>query len=868
MSRWLDIREDEKVLVWRAFGALLLISSGYTTLEAARDALFLTQLPARALAGVYLAVAALSFPVSAVTARLSRRLGPRVGLQVALTGAAGVAILLAAIPQSRAASITLYMTTAMTGGMLMPQFWAFAGRMLTVAQGRRLLGPIASAAVIGSVLGSATASLVLLALPVKALLVAAGAFFAIAPFALGRIPADEPVASPKAADAGPRPRLLDEPFLIRIALLVVLATAAALPLDYLFKWTVASSMPAASLPSFFARYYGVVNAASLVLQLFVGPALVRRLGVANSAAVTPFVIGLGAGAALLTGGPLAVLLVIKALDSSLRSSLHRMSTELLYLPLPRASRERLKPAIDNTGFRLAQAVVSLVLLGLGEIDLLSRGSLTALFAVLVVFWFAAAATLRRAYLAGLRRSLAGRDPDAGRDDDALDLAAVELLVERLASPDPRDVVATLRTLALRKRARLVPALVLHHPDASVLIEALDIFGSSPRSDWIALAKPLLNDARESVRIAAAHALALHGELGLLAPLAEDESGYVRGYAAVLADRKVTAVDAGGLRGMLAAIADLPPSKALADLLVSLLGHVGRLHPDEVDGLLARAAARQGDPRLVPELVPRLANPYHREAIRDALASLGDPAYDELARALADPTRGRALRMHVPQTLALFGSQRAADFLADAIEHDRDGMVRYKAIRGIGRLVADSAVKVSRQRMEALVYANLVEYHRLLGLRAALGSPPPHAARRAAAGWRILAGLLDDKLRQSLERAFRLLKVAYPREEIHRAHTAAVSPDARARANAAELVDTLLARRGRERLRELFAVAVQDAPPAERAARVARAISDLTFTLPETAEKALELLSRDGDATVASMAAAVVDDSHDLEVIHA
>jgi len=42
-------------------------------------------------------------------------------------------------------------------------------------------------------------------------------------------------------------------------------------------------------------------------------------------------------------------------------------------------------------------------------------------------------------------------------------------------------------------------------------------------------------------------------------------------------------------------------------------------------------------------------------------------------------------------------------------------------------------------------------------------------------------LLDDKLRQSLERTFRLLKIAHPYQDIHRVNIALTSKDLRARA---------------------------------------------------------------------------------------
>jgi hypothetical protein len=102
----------------------------------------------------------------------------------------------------------------------------------------------------------------------------------------------------------------------------------------------------------------------------------------------------------------------------------------------------------------------------------------------------------------------------------------------------------------------------------------------------------------------------------------------------------------------------------------------------------------------------------------------------------------------------------------------------------------------------------------------------------------------------MERAFRLLKIAHKREDIHRVHDAALSDDARARANAGEFLDVLLARRDQQPLRELLRVVVDQATDAERVER-----SSLPRRLvPRTHAAALEMLIDDRDEALAALAA--------------
>jgi hypothetical protein len=256
--------------------------------------------------------------------------------------------------------------------------------------------------------------------------------------------------------------------------------------------------------------------------------------------------------------------------------------------------------------------------------------------------------------------------------------------------------------------------------------------------------------------------------------------------------------------------------------------------------------------MIPVLVDRLRFRDGREAVRRALVSLGQPALDAVWEATLDTSAGRALRVHLPNTLARFGSKEAAAFLLRVIDADTDGFVRYKAIRALGRLVAATGIRVDRVQAERLAQRNLLEYFRLIGLRTQfddvqLSSADPAPEELTA---RLLLGLLDDKLRQSLERTFRLLKIAHPREDIHTAHLWGVSSDARARAHTAEFLDTLLRRRDQRSLSELLRLVLDDVSNAER---VRRAAGLVPYPAPISRDEALLRLVKDGDAVVAALA---------------
>jgi hypothetical protein len=143
----------------------------------------------------------------------------------------------------------------------------------------------------------------------------------------------------------------------------------------------------------------------------------------------------------------------------------------------------------------------------------------------------------------------------------------------------------------------------------------------------------------------------------------------------------------------------------------------------------------------------------------------------------------------------------------------------------------------------------MDHFRILAQRTALESPDSRDASPAVQ--RVLFELLNDKVRHALDRAFRLLQIAHPRQQIRRAYLACVSDDAYARANAVEFLDSLLRRPQQETLRELLCLAADDLPSGERVSRAALVMSE---ALPRMRQEALVGLVADGDLMVAALAA--------------
>ena len=899
LARFVDVRTGEGRIVVNAFAILLFLVAGHTMLETARDTLLLKQMNPRALGVVYLAVAAVALPAGFAAARLNARVGPKRALIVSLVVSVLAVVSLFFTRATDTSAIVLYVTSALIGSVLVSQFWSLLTSVLTVTQGRRLLSPIAAAGVIGGVVGSGGAALMVSMLHTRPLLLVAGGAFAgcavLTAFlrvetevrSVNTPPPSTQTPSLAATSQGRLTAIRRDPYVVRVAMLAVLSTAAVLAIDYLFKWSVAQSIPKDHLGVFLSRYYAAVNVLSLVVQLFVGAALVQRIGVTASLVVTPMLLLGGGIVSVAFGGTLLAVMLVKGIDGSLRHSIHRTSSELLYMPVLPHVRARVKPLIDGPFVRTAQAAVAVVFLAMGELNVASWKTLGAAVLLLCSAWVVLASTMRRSYLRVFREALAAGAADATVPFGKLDLGTAELLMEHLASNDFAHVVGAMHVLVRSDHVRLIPALVLLHDDERVVVAALKILDASTRTDWFRLAERLLQDNREQVRLGAMRALARHRQTEKFATLGGDLSDRARGYAMYYLVATPSSADAPldprvanlfaeesregemARHGFFAALADAPPSESATRLLRMMQAQARRDMSPVFTELLAQAASEHEAEFLIPTLIERLELRAGRDALRTALVHFGEPALDAIWETMQDATKHRRLRVHLPRTMSRFGTARAAELLLTSVETEKDGLVRYKAIRGLGRLVNDRDVRFDRKRVERLCKRNLIESLRILALMVPLAPQMHNMADHAnvIATRRLLTGLLDDKLKQSLERAFRLLKVLYRREDIHRVHWAANSTDKRARANAGEFLDALLAGREHQELRQLFRLMTDDFSPRDRVTRataffVAPAAHGCEKTefaeklvAPRTAEDALAILVRDNDVMVAALAVA-------------
>ena len=771
---------------------LFAILVAHSILETARDALFLSKLEARQLALAYVAMAGCAIGAIFVARRSVRLRDPRRAL-VAFLGAAsvGTGVLAALVAYSNALVFVLYVWTGFVATLVVPSFWVAIDRAFAIAEAKRVFGAIGAGGVLGAMTGSAIAGVIGRYAPPTRLVWFGALAFAAAMAAASMLVPRRHAAEPPMRAARVTARSRSSRRYVRVLVALGALGMVALTLgDLTFKLVVANRVAARDLATWFGSTYAALNAIALVIQVIVTPRLLGRWGLGAVLGVLPVIILASSLGFAVTGAMIAVL-ALKLGDGGLRHSLHRVASEILYVPVPAAVRDGGKLVADALAQRGGQAIAAafagtIVFLG-GTI-----GEVAVATAIAAAAWLTAVVLARRAYVAELRDSLQAGEIQRDVAIPELDAQSAALLERAIASDDELEAIAALDLLARRGP---VPVAALRDPREPVVRHALSLLrGPVPASHAAALAQ-LANHPEPRIRAAALAARVATGcGAEQLVHARGDESPEVRAMAlAHLAHHAEHAREA------LAEIATLSHGRREDRLaVVEAIGVVP--HPklaailqgvvESGDVELQRAALRalERAPQLadVRRLVPLLASRALRHDVRGVLAAVGDRAIEPLVTALDDPETPPAVRVHLPRTLGAFARPRATRALSARLVHEPDERTADKLLRALTRLRGrDPSLAVDQHALHEYLERML---HRAARY-AQLGADAASLAESRTNS--LIREILRDKEELAVERSLRALGVLVP--EARSVERALASTDPARFAAAHELVELLAPR---------------------------------------------------------------------------
>ncbi len=840
--------EDRRNLA-AGFVSLLAIMTAYAILETARDALFLAGLPATMLPWAYLAIAVLV----TVELQLHQRVLPMVRdrralLALSLLGGALVTVGFWYFMDSVGpwSLLAFYVWTGLLITVVMIQFWLLIGDSVTVTQAKRIFAPIAAGGAVGAILGSFLSEVLLYMIDPQDLLVASATVLAgsaATPFLWNRQSRGAPIDTLDTEEHFSIRSLLSDTYLAKLLLLVWIGTVTLTGVDYVFKSVVADHIAADNLGTFFARFYLGLNSFGLVIQFVVAGWMLRTWGVHRSAAALPLLL-FGGVLGLIVGPIFVGAVALKALGS-LRHSLYRTAVEVLYLPLGSARRERAKTLIEGFGHRGGQAIASLLILGAVALGL-STAQVGYALLLPVAIWLLAISITQQDYTDLFRSRLRQGAVETRLELEELDLHSLEALLSALNSDQDEEVLAAIDLFDTHGKAHLLPVLVLYHPTMEVRLRALETFAEARDPRFVRIAHRMLKDDDCELRAAALRALStVERDRQLMIERMSDEAPIVEA-TALIGLMSMNAVRSDDLQEVLEErirSGSVETQRALArairhqggPIFHDALIELSKANEDEVKLESKRAMAANPDPRYLPYLLPCLGRGALRSTARDAIVAIGPAALEYLDAAMNDNTLPRRVRLHLPRTISRFETPEAAKILLRHLEEERDGTVRFKILRGLGRLRSSyPSMRLDHKLLERQLREILARAIQLLRWRIAIET---RRAPETSSG-ELLRITLHEKENSTLERAFRLMGILHPEEDFALVWRGLGSDNARVRAASRELLEATLP----GGVRDAVLALVDDAVPARRAGLAASALGIASPAL--TYEDALTAMLQD------------------------
>lgn len=443
-KRFVHIRPGEGRKVLLTFLYFFLIITAYYVIKPVSRSLVLDGLGHRMVPYMDLISAILMGPIVTGFARLVDRVSKPRLVTIAFAFVTGMMLLfwrlLTLVPASWVAA-AFYVWVAIFSVLTVTLFWLVANDLYRPRDAKRLFGFIGSGGIIGGITGSSIAAFGAQWLGTDQLLLVSAAALIAAWGVVQQLWRESPeaplegrpsLASPRhetfLADIRQFARLLaSSRYLLLLVSIVALnklvTTLVYYQLNPFIEHTFAT---VDAKTAFTGLFLGGINALAFVVQFFLTSWVLRRWGLAVAMLVMP--VGLLAGSATLLFAPVfAVAAGTELFDRALDYSLNNTSKEVLYLPLDRSVRYKVKPFIDMVVFRFGKGVAAVI--GIVLLDWLNVSPrwLCLLTIPLLCAWVAAALRMRREYTTTIRTVLQARSARrAGAGAGAEELAAAML----------------------------------------------------------------------------------------------------------------------------------------------------------------------------------------------------------------------------------------------------------------------------------------------------------------------------------------------------------------------------------------------------------------------------------------------------------
>lgn len=839
IKRTFDIREGEFKISFLMLAYIFLTIASLLIIKPTVNALFLSQLGVENLPIAFLLVAVIAMFSSYFYSKALANSSLKIIIKFTLLTSIFLIVLLAILLRfnflNKWMLFFFYVWVAIHAVLSASQFWVMANLVYNPREAKRLFGFIGSGAILGGIFGGYLTSLLAPLIGNENVIFIAAIFLAFCIPILSKIWKERVIVlnnfkrKKRTSIREDRSIILikNSKHLTYLAGIVGISVIVAKLVDYLFSDFASSIIKDPDeLTAFFAFWFSTFNLLSLLVQLFFTQKVVGIWGVGFSLMLLPFGIFLG-GILFFILPELSVIIFIKAVDGTLKQSIHKSATELLALPLPFDLKNKTKSFIDVVVDSVATGLAGFILIfAVQGLDLPTM-FITGIIILFVGVWGFFIYKVRKEYFQTFRENLAEManvKPKENQKNNTKNFSAVDGMKSVFKTGTESQILFMLGKLQEINDKRFLNDVqeLLSHPSLKVRTAAIQNLYFLNNSSITSKVTDLLNSNDEELLVATLAYLLLHAskqeeivfnsylddEKPLLAATAllclarESRDNYSLRETYCLKDRIDKEIDY-----VSAHIDDFERLK----LLLKIIGWANlpeyyyiiqkylKHQSEEVKEVAIKASGLTINPDFIIPLVNFLPKKKTRKLVIESLLNFGNQLLPTLLKIVKEEKITLETARFIPLVLKAFNTQEAVRYLFHLLEN-KDLGIRLEAIRALSDLKTESPnLTFNKTKVVASIFEECRLYHTTLSAmhtqiiisyrnRKKTKEAISIEERDARAS---LLELLERRLDAGLERIFKLLGLKYKQNDIEIAYAGLVSDKQEARANAIEFLDNLL-----------------------------------------------------------------------------
>ncbi len=591
------------------------------------------------------------------------------------------------------------------------EFWALAGHIFNVRQGKRLFGLIGIGEISAGIIAGFSVPVLMRVIGISDLLLISAAgmgiclivLFKITRLFSGQLIDNE---DEEQEEENALPGLLKNRYLILLFCVTALSTVGYYIIDYIF-YDQADAFclgDEKKLAGFLGIFFAVLRIVNLISNAFVPGRMLPRYGLGFGLLAVPVMVGTGsvsAGVVVLVGNVALFFWFVagtKLFDEVCRQSVEEPTIRILYQPLPTGQRIKAQTLLETRVEPIAGAFAGGMLLLLTSFfSLTSVQLLIAAFSV-ICLWIVLARFLRREYTEALKNAITKRKLE-GMSLELDDASSIAVLQEGVKSSSPGKVIYCLNMLEEIEHDKLETFMVnlLEHEEPQVRKHVLKRIGNLSMTNALKAVSSRLEYEEQFPDVMGA-------ALRTLCELAESDAfeqvfPYIRN--SNLKIRKgamVGLLSNVGIDGVLSAgtnLNDLLDSEDSDErkFAAEVLGEVGisafyrpllKLLRDKDPDVRRAAIIASGNlknAKLLPLLLENLSIPTFKNSAVTAVVNFGETVLSDLEREFDKEGQSKEVRSRIVWILGRIGGPQATDILNRKIDYS-DEDTRNRILSGL------------------------------------------------------------------------------------------------------------------------------------------------------------------------------------------